>query len=80
MINAGIVLNSAKDIEIKATGKISIQANQSVNMKSSGGDVTLEGMNLTAKAQMNFSAQGAVEAEIKSSAQTSVKGAIVMIN
>lgn len=80
MNNSGITLNSAKDIVLKATGKINLQATSGISAKASGGDVGLEGLNVNAKAQVAFSAQGSAQAELKSTGQTSVKGAMVMIN
>jgi Rhs element Vgr protein len=80
MSNAGIRLDSAKDVSIKAKGKISLEAVSGITAKASGGDVTLEGLNVNAKAQISFSAQGSASAELKASGQTSVKGAMVMIN
>lgn len=80
MNNAGISIDSAKDITIKAAGKIDISANQAITTKSSGGDVAVQGLNVNLKAQVALSAQGSASAELTASGQTSVKGAMVMIN
>ncbi len=80
MEEAGISINSAKDITIKAAGKIDISANQAITTKSSRGDVAVQGLNVNLKAQVALSAQGSASAELKASGQTSVKGAMVMIN
>lgn len=80
MDNAGISLNSAKDINIKANGKINITATTGIKASASGGDVSLEGLNVQAKAKIAFSAQGSASAELKAGGNTSIKGAIVMIN
>ena len=76
----GILIDSSKDITLKAAGKIDITANQNITTKSSGGDVAIQGLNVNAKAQVAFSAQGSASAELKASGQTTVKGAMVMIN
>lgn len=76
----GISIDSVKDISLKAAGKIGIAANQNINCKSAGGDVSLQGLNVNAKAQVAFSAQGSASAELKAAGQTTVKGAMVMIN
>ena len=68
---AGILLSSPKDIEIKADGNISLTA---------VGDVSVEGMNVSNKANVAFSAEGSASAELSSSGQTTVKGSMVMIN
>ena len=80
MTSSGISLNSPKDINIKATGSITLDATCKIEAKSSGGDISLEGLNVNAKAKIAFSAQGSASAELKASGQTTVKGAIVMIN
>jgi len=67
----GISMTSPKDIKIEAKGKISITATQ---------DLSMEGLNVTAKAQVNFKAEGAAGAEISTSAIAKVKGSMVMIN
>jgi Rhs element Vgr protein len=76
----GITIDSAKDINIKAQGLINVEATQDVSIKSSGGDVSTEGLNVNNKAQIAFKAEGSATAELKASGQTTVKGAIVMIN
>lgn len=80
MADSGITISSAKDITMKATGKIDITANQAISAKSSGGDISVQGLNVNLKAQVALSAQGSASAELKASGQTSVKGAMVMIN
>ncbi|GAB4411236.1 MAG: VgrG-related protein [Bacteroidia bacterium] len=79
--SSGIVMDSCKDIQIKASqGKVSIEGAQGIDLKSSGGDVSAEGLNVNAKGSIAFKAEGAASAEVKSSGQTAVKGSIVMIN
>ena len=80
MTSSGITLDSPKDVSVKSKGKISLEAVTGITAKASGGDVGLEGLNVNAKAQIAFSAQGTATAELKASGQTSVKGAVVMIN
>lgn len=80
MNSAGITLESPKDVVIKATGKINLEATQGIAAKASGGDVSIEGLNVQAKAQVAFSAQGSASAELKASGMTTVKGSMVMIN
>ena len=80
MTTAGIKLDSVKDIVLNAKGKISLTALQDISASSSGGNVSISGLNVEAKANIAFSAQGNASAEIKSAASTTVKGAIVMIN
>jgi Rhs element Vgr protein len=75
----GIVLDSPKDISIIAKGKITIDAVGEV-ATSSKADVKVEGLNVSHTANVGFTAKGSATAELSASGQTTVKGAMVMIN
>lgn len=75
----GIVLDSPKDISITAKGKISIDAMGEIGV-SSKQDVSVDGMNVNHNANVGFVAKGNASAELSASGQTTVKGAMVMIN
>ncbi|MDN3663818.1 type VI secretion system tip protein VgrG [Algibacter miyuki] len=79
MDESGITMKSPKDINIKAEGAINLTAGSNLVMKATG-DATLEGMSVTHKAQTSFTAKGNASAELSASGQTTVKGAMVMIN
>jgi Rhs element Vgr protein len=64
MSAAGITLESAADVSIKAPS----------------GDVKVEGTNVEATAQAQFKAEGSGGAEVSSSANTTIKGSLVQIN
>lgn len=75
----GITLTSAKDIKLKAKGNITMDA----TMKLSGTakqDASLEGLNVKVQAKVGASVKGNATAELSASGQTTVKGAMVMIN
>ncbi len=76
---AGIVLDSPKDISITAKGKISIDATGEIAV-SSKADVSVDGLNINQTANVGFTAKGSASAELSASGQTTVKGAMVMIN
>jgi Rhs element Vgr protein len=76
---AGIVLDSPKDIKISAKGKISIDATGEIGV-SSMADVKVSGQNINQDAQIGFVAKGSASAELSAAGQTTVKGAMVMIN
>lgn len=79
MDSSGITLSSTKDITLKAKGNISMDA----NMKISGAakqDVNLDGLNVKVQAKVGASVKGNATAELSASGQTTVKGAMVMIN
>jgi uncharacterized protein involved in type VI secretion and phage assembly len=75
----GITLSSPKDLVLKATGQIKLDAVGAIGMTSKG-DVTTQGLNVRSQAQIALTAQGASSAELSASGQTVVKGAMVMIN
>ena len=79
MNDKGISLSSEKDILLKAKGNISMDAaaKTAITAKS---DVTVEGANVKATAKIGFSAKGNASAELSASGQTTVKGAMVLIN
>ncbi|GGC76725.1 type VI secretion system tip protein VgrG [Undibacterium terreum] len=75
----GILLDSPKDITIKALGKVAISAVQNVEIAAQM-DVKTTGLNINNTANIGFSAKGAATAELSAAGQTTVKGALVMIN
>jgi Rhs element Vgr protein len=77
--SGGIVLDSPKDISITAMGKITIDATGQVGI-SSKADVNVDGNNINGNAKIGFVAKGNASAELSASGQTTVKGAMVMIN
>ncbi|SMD45666.1 hypothetical protein SAMN00777080_4326 [Aquiflexum balticum DSM 16537] len=79
MNESGISLDSPKDIKITAKGKISLDATAELGI-SSKADVKCKGMNVSHEAQVGFKAAGNASAELSASGQTTVKGAMVMIN
>ncbi|MBT1451773.1 hypothetical protein KJ365_12850 [Glaciecola sp. XM2] len=74
----GISLFGANDITIKADGEVSIQG-QSLELGATS-DVNIHGMNVNLSADAQLKASGSASAELSASGQTSVKGAMVMIN
>ena len=75
----GIALDSPKDISISAKGKVTIDAMGAASITSKA-DVKLKGMNVNATADVGFTAKGNASAELSASGQTTIKGAMVMIN
>jgi len=76
---AGITLDSPKDIQITAKGRIVLDAIGTVSIASQA-DVTAKGLNVECQAQVGFAAKGGASAELSAAGQTVVKGALVMIN
>ncbi|SRX73814.1 type VI secretion system tip protein VgrG [Aequorivita antarctica] len=79
MDESGITMNSSKDINLNADGNINLIAKSNLAMKAMA-DVTLDGLNIKQSAQTSFTAKANASAELSASGQTTVKGAMVMIN
>lgn len=79
MNDAGITIESSKDIIFKAKGKMTVEAKQDIELKSEGGNLKGEAMEVALKGKTKFAAEGAM-AELKGSGQTTIKGGMVMIN
>jgi Rhs element Vgr protein len=77
--SSGITLDSPKDIKLTAKGKISLDAVSEIGVTAKA-DVKLSGLNINNSANVGFVAKGTATAELSASGQTTVKGAIVMIN
>ncbi len=75
----GITLDSPKDIKITAKGGITLDAVNAISITSKA-DVKTAGLNVNNEAQVGFVAKGTASAELSASGQTTVKGAMVMIN
>jgi len=80
MTSSGITLTSASAISIKAQTTVTIEGGTGITLTTSGGDVKMSGLNVNASADMALTAKGNLSAELSASGQTTVKGAIVMIN
>lgn len=75
----GISLDSPKDIKLTAKGAITVDATGALTLQSKA-DVAVKGLNVNATAQVGLAAKGSATAELSASGQTTVKGAMVMIN
>lgn len=79
LTTSGITLDSPKDIKLTAKGSMTLDAVGAVTITSKA-DVKADGLNITCNAQMAFTGKGAASAELSASGQTTVRGAMVMIN
>lgn len=75
----GIALSSAKDIKLTANGNITLDATMELTGTAQQ-DVSLQGLNVTVQGQMGAAVKGNSTAELSATGQTTVKGAMVMIN
>lgn len=77
--SAGIALDSQSDIKLTAKGGVTITANAAININAQA-DLKATGLNVTCEAQVGFTGKGSATAELSAAGQTTVKGAMVMIN
>lgn len=76
---AGVTVASAKDLKLTAKGNVQVTANGSMTLKA-GTALNLQGLNIAAKAQSSFAAQGSAESKLTSSGIVTVQGTLVKIN
>lgn len=77
----GISLKDSNSNEIvMSAGGIEIKSSSDIKLFTSAGDVTIAGLNITNTAQVAMKSSGQTSAEISASGQTTIKGAMVMIN
>lgn len=77
--DVGISLDSPKDIVISAKGKVEMSGVGGVVIESKA-DVKIDGTNVAATAKVGATVKGNATAEMSASGQTTIKGAMVMIN
>lgn len=75
----GITIDTPKDIKITAKGQITVDAVGNIS-SSSKADISEQALNIKNEGSIGFSAKGGATAELQASGQTTVKGAMVMIN
>lgn len=76
---SGIACDSPYDITLNAQGNIKMTANMMIEMTAQA-DVKASGLNINCEAQVGFVGKGAATAELSAAGQTTVQGAMVMIN
>lgn len=77
--DSGILIQAAKEITIKAGTEVKTDAGTNASVKA-GVNATVKGTNVELTADASFTAKGNASAELSAAGQTTVKGAIVMIN
>lgn len=80
MSSSGIEIKSASAVTIKAATELNMSATSGGSCKVSGGDLSMEGLNVSCNGQMTFKAQGAASAQLTASGEVKIQGAMVMIN
>jgi Rhs element Vgr protein len=80
MSDSGITMKSPKDITIQATQTLHLTGDQGINIQSSGGDVTIDGVNIKETANVQYSAAGNATAQINGGGELALKGGMIMIN
>ena len=77
----GIVLQSNKDISVKAGGNLTLtKLRESWSLSADQRQQAVSGNNISQSAKMGFTAKGNSSAELSASGMTTVKGATVAIN
>ena len=80
MSDSGIKMESKKDIVIDTNSKFNVSAVGGINLAAKSGDLKGEGLNVEFTGKVGFTGKGNAKAEVSASGQTTIKGAMVMIN
>lgn len=75
----GITITSIKHLTFVSANQLQLQAGTNA-VTTAKGDITQTGLNINQTAQIALTAKGAASAELSASGQTTVKGALVLIN
>ena len=79
-IEAGAIkITAQRDVDIQARGATNIDSTQNVNIGSDA-DVKVNALNIVNTARVGFVGKGTASSELSAGGQTTVKGAMVMIN
>jgi hypothetical protein len=77
----GITIEDQNGNKLTMNGDgISLETKKKLSLKSSGGDVETEGMNIKQTAKSQYKAEGSGGIELTSSAIAKLKGSLVQIN
>ena len=79
LTDGGISMDSMKDIKITSKSKVTIEGTGGVDI-SSAADAKVAGLNIDLNANVGIAVKGKTTAELSAAGQTTVKGAMVMIN
>lgn len=79
MSSSGIEINSASDVTISASQNISGSATSNIDLSATN-TFSASGMQIEHSADTSFTAKGNASAELSASGNTTIKGAMVMIN
>jgi hypothetical protein len=80
MSDSGIAIKSEKNISLEAGQKIILKGEVGIDLQSPSGDVDTGAMNIRQSADLQFAAKGAMSVDVQSSAQLTLKAAMIMIN
>lgn len=78
--DSGISMKSEKNISIQSDQTLSLEGNMGIQLKSSGGDISLEGMNIKETAQSTYSANAGLTIDIESGTEMKLKSGMIHIN
>lgn len=79
MDDSGILIESAKDLTLKAKMNLVLEAGSNLSAQAKS-NVTIKGLKIEASANTELTLKGNAKAELSAAGQTVVKGAMVMIN
>lgn len=76
----GVFIDTPRDMQVTAKGRISLEAVGGVSISSMSDVVVASGLNVRCEAQVGFVAGGGASADLSTPGQAILRGGIVMIN
>lgn len=80
MSSSGIVIKSHKSLDIESSQKVTIKGDQGVDIRSSGGDVNINGLNIKADASVSCEMNGGATAKVEGGMDLTLRAAMIKIN
>ncbi|HLP56228.1 MAG TPA: type VI secretion system tip protein VgrG [Fluviicola sp.] len=77
---SGIVMKSPNNITIQSDQTLKLSGSQGVQIETSAGDLSLQGMNISQTASQVYSANGAEMMDLKSGTEMTLRSAMILIN
>ncbi|MES2554498.1 MAG: type VI secretion system tip protein VgrG [Bacteroidota bacterium] len=78
--NSGISMKSPKSISIQSDQILSLEGTQGIQLKSSGGDISLQGMNIEQTADMTYSVDASMSMNLQSGTEMKLRSSMIFIN
>jgi Rhs element Vgr protein len=80
MSDSGISLKSLKNISIQSDQTLSLEGNIGIELKSSGGDISMQGVNIKHAADMTYNVSASESMDLQSGIEMKLRSNMIFIN